>query len=55
MTIFHIDKQTTQDIKKFLSPNTQGKLLDKSAVTKAKAEPNLAIRGQSTPAKKGKK
>jgi hypothetical protein len=53
--IYHNDPKATQDIKKFLSDNTRGKLLDptQSKLTKGDGK-YLNIRSES-PAKKTKK
>ena len=49
MTIYYNDKQSTQAIKEFLSPNTRGKLLDNGEYKENK-EKTLPVRG--TPEKK---
>lgn len=49
MTIYYNDKQSTQAIKEFLSPNTRGKLLDNTEYKENK-EKTLPVR--STPEKK---
>ena len=54
--IYYNDKQATQDIKKFLSDNTKGKLMDPSMANLQKGEGKyLNIRGDSTPKKTKKK
>jgi hypothetical protein len=54
--IYHNDRQATQDIKKFLSDNTRGKLMDPKDRSLQKGEGKyLNIRGDSTPTKAKKK
>jgi hypothetical protein len=54
--IYHNDPRATQDIKKFLSDNTRGKLVDPTQAKLTKGEGKyLNIRGDSTPTKKTKK
>jgi hypothetical protein len=56
MTIYYSDKQSTQEIKKFLSDNTRGKIMDKDAAKATKSDGKfLSIRGETTSQKTKKK
>jgi hypothetical protein len=54
--IYHNDPKATQDIKKFLSDNTRGKLVDPTQAKLTKGDGKyLNIRSESTPKKTKKK